>query len=283
MKVVLFCGGLGLRLRELSDEIPKPMVPIGYRPILWHIMKYYAHFGHKDFVLCLGYKADTIKNYFLNYSECVSNDFTLSGGGAHIEMASTDIDEWTITFADTGFSSNIGTRLMAARKYLDPGDMFLATYSDSLTDFHLPRLIDMFEASGKVACFLCIHPRQSFHVIETDENGVVTQLCDFNQTSMWINGGYFVFRPEIFDYIEEGEELVEEPFHRLIAEEQLIAYRYTGFWGCMDTFKDKQNFDEMYERDKAPWEVWRSNKSLPSREREVYFPETQDALDPELP
>lgn len=268
LPVVLFCGGLGMRLRDYSEEIPKPLVPIGYRPVLWHVMKYYAHFGHKDFTLCLGYKADKIKNYFLDYSECLSNDFTLSKGGQEVYLRSSDIDDWRITFADTGFSANIGMRLRAVRKYVGDSEVFLATYSDSLTDFPLPQLLDRFYDSGKIACFLAVHPRQTFHIIRTDDDGLVTELTDFNRTPMWVNGGYFVFRREIFDFIEAGEDLVEEPFQRLIAEEQLLSYRYDGFWGCMDTFKDKQTFDEMYERDEAPWEVWRDDATENSREFE---------------
>src|SRR6476619_7371153 len=150
MKVVLFCGGQGIRMREFSETIPKPMVNIGYRPILWHIMKYYAHYGHKDFILCLGHGADFIKNYFLNYNECISNDFILSGGGKKLQLFSSDIDDWNITFADTGMSSNIGQRLRAVEKYLDGEEMFLANYSDGLTDLPLDLQMDHFKREGKV-------------------------------------------------------------------------------------------------------------------------------------
>ncbi|MBM2840284.1 MAG: Glucose-1-phosphate cytidylyltransferase, partial [Bacteroidetes bacterium] len=155
MKVVLFCGGLGTRLRDYSDSIPKPLVNIGYRPILWHVMKYYAHYGHKDFILCLGYKADKIKDYFLHYQEYVSNDFTMSNGGKEIELVSSDIHDWKITFVDTGVHSNIGQRLKSAEKYLQGEEMFLANYSDGLTDMPLPKLINDFSQSVKVACFMC--------------------------------------------------------------------------------------------------------------------------------
>src|SRR5215210_4763777 len=138
MKVVLFCGGLGLRLRDYSDSIPKPMVNIGYRPILWHVMKYYAHFGHKDFILCLGYKADAIKNYFLTYDECISNNFVLSNGGKNLRLLHSDIQDWNITFVDTGLTANIGQRLKAVEPYLEQETMFLANYSDGLTDLPLP-------------------------------------------------------------------------------------------------------------------------------------------------
>ena len=140
MKVVLFCGGQGMRMREFSETIPKPMVPIGYRPIMWHLMRYYAHFGHKDFILCLGYRGDSIKEYFLNYKEWLSNDFVLSGGGADVQLLSSDIDDWRITFVDTGTHSNIGERLRAVRPHLEGEEIFLANYSDGLTDAPLDRV-----------------------------------------------------------------------------------------------------------------------------------------------
>ncbi|HEY9844891.1 MAG TPA: glucose-1-phosphate cytidylyltransferase [Candidatus Caenarcaniphilales bacterium] len=257
MKVVLFCGGLGMRLREYSESIPKPMVNIGYRPILWHVMKYYAHYGHKDFILCLGYKADVIKNYFLNYSEAVSNDFILSGGGRELQLLNNDILDWKITFVDTGLTANIGQRLKAVEKYLEGEEVFLANYSDGLTDLHLPRLIDYFDKQNKIASFLCVKPNQSFHIASIRKDGVVSEIKDIKRSNMWINGGYFVFKKEIFNYINQGEELVYEPFQRLIDKTELVAYKHTGFWTCMDTFKDKQQLDDMYARGGAPWEVWK--------------------------
>jgi glucose-1-phosphate cytidylyltransferase len=257
MKVVLFCGGLGTRLREYSENIPKPMVPIGYRPILWHVMKYYASYGHKDFILCLGYKADFIKNYFLNYNECISNDFTLLEGGKKLQLSNSDIQDWKITFVDTGLTSNIGQRLKAVEKYLEEEEVFLANYSDGLTDLFLPELLNSFYRQDKVASFLCIKPPQSFHLVSTKQDGIVSEIQDVKQADIRINGGYFIFKKEIFDYINQGEELVCEPFQRLIEMEQLLAYKYDGFWACMDTFKEQQQLDEMYNRGKAPWEVWK--------------------------
>ncbi len=257
MKVVLFCGGLGMRLREYSEHIPKPMVPIGYRPILWHVMKYYAHYGHKDFILCLGYGADAIKGYFLNYNECVSNDFVLSEGGKGLQLLNTDIHDWRITFADTGTTANVGQRLKAIEKYVHGEEMFLANYSDGLTDLPLPEQIDHFSKQSKVGSFVCVTPRLSFHLVSLDGDNLVTGVQDMNRSNIRINGGYFLFRQNIFNYLREGEELVHEPFQRLIKEQQLIGYRYDGFWASMDTFKDKQMFDEMYTRGNAPWEVWK--------------------------
>jgi len=260
MKVVLFCGGLGLRIRD-AEDIPKPMVKIGYRPILWHVMRYYAHFGHKDFILCLGYRADVIKNYFVNYSEYVSNDFMLADGGKRLELFNRDIQDWRITFVDTGINANIGQRLKAAEKYLEGEEEFLANYSDGLTDLPLPEQLDHFHRLGKVASFLCVRPNLSYHMVSLQEGdgGLVTGIHAMNKCAMRINGGFFIFKKNIFDYIGEKEELVSEPFERLIAEEQLIAYSYDGFWQSMDTFKDRQDLENCQASGRAPWQLWGSN------------------------
>ncbi len=259
MKVVLFCGGLGMRLREYAENTPKPMVPIGYRPILWHVMKYYAHFGHRDFILCLGYRADAIKHYFLNYDECLSNDFTLSQGGKHLELVHSDIHDWKITFADTGVNSNIGMRLKAVQKYLAGEEMFLANYSDGLVDLRLPELIENFQRQKKTASFISVRPSLSYHFVSADANGTVQEIREISSSGMRINGGYFIFRNEIFDYLKEGEELVQQPFQRLIEQKQLISHPHDGFFASMDTFKDKQVLDDLYNSGKAPWEVWKQD------------------------
>jgi glucose-1-phosphate cytidylyltransferase len=253
MKVVLFCGGMGMRMREYSEAIPKPMVPIGYRPIIWHVMKYYAHFGHKDFILCLGYKADVIKNYFRNYDECVSNDFVLSGGGKNVELLSSDIHDWRITFVDTGLTSNIGMRLKAVEKYVDDQEVFLANYTDGLCDVDLNELIQNFLRSEKIACFVSVKPRASFHMISVGHDGVVKAIEHIAKSGARINGGFFIFRREIFRFLKEGEELVEQPFRRLIEERQLLSHAHNGFWACMDTFKERQELEELYGRGNAPW------------------------------
>jgi glucose-1-phosphate cytidylyltransferase len=262
MKVVLFCGGLGTRLRDYSESIPKPMVNIGYRPILWNLMKYYAYYGHKDFVLCLGYKADYIKNYFLNYDECLSNDFVLSGGGKQLLMLNSDIQDWRITFVDTGLHSNIGQRLKAVEKHLAGEEMFLANYSDGLTDLPLDLYVDNFIRHDKIGSFVSVKPNQTFHVVETREDNIVTGINHVNYADIRINGGFFAFKTEIFKYINEDDELVVEPFQRLIEKKELIAYKYDGFWACMDTFRDKQMFDDMYAQGKTIWEVWKSPYKL---------------------
>jgi glucose-1-phosphate cytidylyltransferase len=262
MKVVLFCGGLGLRLRDFAESIPKPLATIGYRPILWHVMKYYAHYGHKEFILCLGHRGDAIKNYFVHYDEYVSNDFTLSGDGKNLNLINRDIHDWKITFVDTGLSSNIGQRLRAVEKYLEGEEIFMANYTDGLTDLPLAEHIEHFQRHGKTASFLCIRPNMSYHLVTLNGGDLVTSIEDMARSNIRINGGYFIFRRSIFKYMREGEELVQEPFRRLVAEQQLMAYRYDGFWACMDTFKDKQQFDELYAKGNAPWEVWKSPSGL---------------------
>jgi glucose-1-phosphate cytidylyltransferase len=257
MKVVLFCGGLGMRIRDFSENIPKPLVPIGYRPILWNLMSYYAHYGHRDFILCLGHRADAIKNYFLNYDECLTNDFILSKGGKEVELLKRDIDDWRITFVDTGLNANIGMRLKAVQPHLEGCEAFLANYADGLTDLPLDGYLAFAESCGKVATMISVPAPQAFHIVHTDASGNVKRLEHVGESVVRINGGFFVFRQKIFDYIREGEELVMEPFQRLIQAGELVAYPYDGFWQNMDTFKDRQRFEELLQVGEAPWQVWK--------------------------
>jgi glucose-1-phosphate cytidylyltransferase len=256
MKVVLFCGGQGLRMREASEAVPKPMVPIGERPILWHVMKYFAHFGHTQFVLCLGYKAHVIKDYFLNYNEALSNDFVLSHGGQTVNLLQHDIQEWEITFVSTGLHASVGERLRAVAPHLQGEEYFLANYGDVLTDAYLPDMIESLRTSGKTASFLCVRPNYSFHLVDIDESAHVREIRESTSSDIWINGGYFVFSRDVFEYIGEREDLVEQPFQRMIAREELMAYPYEGFWAPMDTLKDKQKLEALLERGNGPWRVW---------------------------
>lgn len=256
MKVALFCGGQGLRMRDYNNQIPKPMIMVGYRPLLWNVMKYYAHFGHKDFILLLGYKADVIKDYFVNYREYISNDFVYKKGGKQLDLLNKDISDWTITFVDTGINSNIGERLCAAREFLKDEEIFLANYADGLSDFPINNMIDDFKKSDNVAAFMAYQPKYTFHVVSFNGTNKVKRIAPMTKSNLWINTGYFAFRNTIFDYMEKGEELVVEPFQRLIDAQKLMAQKYTGFWQCIDTFKDKQQIDDMYYKGDAPWEVW---------------------------
>jgi glucose-1-phosphate cytidylyltransferase len=253
VKVVIFCGGLGVRMGEATQRIPKPMITVGGRPILWHIMKWYASWGFDDFILCLGYKAEIIKQYFLDYNEALSNNFVLSNGGHDVHLLGRDISGWRITFVDTGAKSTVAERLLTIAPYLGDEPYFLATYGDGLTDAPLPDMIDRLRSAGKTALFLSVRPLLSLHVVDVGDDGVVTSIEDMQQASVWINGGFFVFRRDLLDHVNPGEELVVEPFQRLIEQGELLAYRYEGFWEPMDTIKDKQRLDALAESGRAPW------------------------------
>jgi glucose-1-phosphate cytidylyltransferase len=257
MKVVLFCGGLGMRMRADSQSLPKPMTPIGSRPVLWHIMRYYAHFGHKDFVLCLGYGAQAVKDYFLNYRETTSNDFVLRQGGEDVKMLSTDISEWTISFIDTGIDTAIGERLRRVRPYLDGDEIFLANYGDVLTDAPMNDLIRQFAKTDAVAQLLAVKPQDSFHVVDIEGDSTVKGLTPVASMSMRINGGYFVFRKEIFDYLHEGEDLVTDACIRAARTGRVRAVQYDGFWAPMDTLKERSALEEQYRRGNSPWALWK--------------------------
>ena len=259
MKVVLFCGGQGLRLRDYAEALPKPMVPIGPRPVLWHVMRYYAHFGYKDFLLCLGYKAEVIKEYFLRYNEALSNDFVLSDGGRSVELLRTDIQDWRITFVDTGLHASIGERLRAVRRELANEELFLANYADVLTDAPHGRAGRRFPGAigdgGVPVGSADVHlPSRRQRARWARRAGSATST----ESDVWINGGHFILRPSVFDYMEPGDELVEQPFERLIAAGGLVTYRYEGFWAPMDTLKDMHTLESMYEAGRPPWAKWQA-------------------------
>lgn len=253
VKVVLFCGGLGTRIRDYSENVPKPMIPVGQQPILWHLMQYYSQYGHTDFILCLGYRANIIKEFFLNLKPTTYSDCVISDSGRNVEIIGNKPKELRITLVDTGVHRNIGERLMAVRHLLGDEEMFLANYSDGLTDAPMTKMIDQLKSSGKVASCIAIRPPFNFHLIDFDPQGSVRGLRSNKESDVWINGGFFVFRREIFDYMRDGEELVQEPFGRLIAANQLLAYKYEGFWRAMDTLRDRQVLEEMVEKGQTPW------------------------------
>jgi glucose-1-phosphate cytidylyltransferase len=256
VKVVLFCGGLGTRLREHSNTIPKPLVPIGPRPILWHLMSHYAHFGHKQFVLCLGYGGEMIREYFLSYDAYVTGEVTVGPAGKKTGSKASDISDWQITMVDTGLHANLGERLLAVRRHVEQEEVFLANYSDQLSDLNLEQYHSAFVASRAQVGFLSVRPAQSYHYVDAEPGGIVNSLRSATMADHWINGGYFICRRSIFDYIEAGEELVEEPFARLAEKKQLWTTRYEGFWQSMDTYKDKIKLDRMWGQRHTPWQVW---------------------------
>jgi glucose-1-phosphate cytidylyltransferase len=253
MKVVLFCGGLGTRIREYSDSVPKPMIPLGHQPILRHVMQYYSNYGHDEFILCLGYKANVIKDFFLNARPQSFADCVISDGGRDVRVLDEHPRDWRVTLIDTGIWRNIGERLWAVRNFVGDEDIFLANYSDGLTDVDLDDMLSRFRASGKLACFLAVRPPLTYHLADIAEDGRVREFRTSTTSDIWINGGYFLFRGEIFDYMREGEELVLEPFARLIAEDKLMAYKHEGFWRSMDTLRDWQALEDMVEKGNMPW------------------------------
>ena len=262
MKVVLFCGGLGMRMRDGVSTAPKPMAMVGERPLLWHVMRYYAHYGHKDFVLCLGYGASAVKDFFLNYDETRSNDFVIENGARDVKLFSTDISDWRITLVDTGLTSAIGERLRRVRRFVDGEDMFMANYADVLTTAALPDMIDRFEASGAVASLLAVPPQSSHHVVDIGEDGLITQVTPMQDLRQWENGGYFVLRPQIFDYLNEGEDLVEDAImRRLVPQRRVLAYPYKGYWSPADTVKERARLEEMYQQGNCPWMIWDPERS----------------------
>jgi glucose-1-phosphate cytidylyltransferase len=260
MKVVLFCGGLGMRMRDGVTNAPKPMAMIGDRPLMWHVMRYYAHFGHQDFVLCLGYGASAVKDFFLNYQEARSNDFVLDGSGK-VELFNSDISDWRITFVDTGLHSEIGERLRRVRRFVENEEMFLANYADVFTNAPLPDMISRFAASEAVVSLLAVQPQSSHHVVDVDDTGVITQIQPMRELRQWENGGYFVLRPEIFDYLGEGEDLVGDAIPRLVQRRKVLAYPYKGYWCPADTVKERGQMEELYYRGTCPWMVWDPERS----------------------
>jgi glucose-1-phosphate cytidylyltransferase len=257
MKVVIFCGGLGMRMRSNTDALlPKPMMPVGTRPVLWHIMRYYAHFGHREFILCLGFGANAVKNYFLDYHEAHSNDFVLSNAGRTVELLSSDISDWRITFADTGFETPIGERLRRVRNYVGSDEVFLASYGDVLTDAPMNDLIDDFMHTGAVGSLLAVPPQDSFHVVRTDGASQLTGIEPVADMDMRINGGYFILRKNIFDYLHPGDDLVTDTFTRAALAGKLRAIRFDGFWAPMDTLKERAALEEMHRSGNRPWALW---------------------------
>lgn len=262
-----------MRLREYSEKIPKPMVPIGYRPILWHVMKYYAHFGYKDFILCLGHQGDVIRDYFVNYKEYISNDFVLKAGST--KLLGKDIDDWKITFVDTGIASNVAERLLAIKEHVKEDDFFLANYSDGLTDLHLPTMIERFKTLNKIALIMTTKPARGFHLAAFDHDNTVTEISTFkDQKNQWINAGYFVFGKNIFDFIDVSDDLPAKTFPILSKLNQLAAFPYEGIFLTMDTFSEKEELDEMYTNGDTPWQVWKNqgpiSKSVEDLETEKY-------------
>lgn len=263
MKVIILCGGQGTRLREETEFKPKPMVMVGDRPILWHIMKMYAHYGHKDFVLCLGYKGNMIKEYFLNY-QAMNNDFTLSLGN-HQQIQSHGLhgeEDFNVTLAHTGTDNMTGSRVKQVEKYIDD-DLVCVTYGDGLSDVHIDELIKFHRSHGKIGTVTSVRPQSRFGVLEI-EDGQVKVFAEKPQTEGWISAGLFVFNKSFFDYLSEDPSCVmeQDPLQKLARDGQLMAYQHDGFFFAMDTYREALKLNELWEQHKAPWAAWRSSSSL---------------------
>ena len=256
MKVVLLAGGLGTRMREETEYKPKPMVEVGGKPILWHLMKSFASHGLTDFVVCTGYRGDVIKDYFLNY-DALMNDFTAHlGKSTHIEVHGnhTEVD-WKVTVADTGPTTMTGGRVKRVAKYID--SRFMVTYGDGLADIDISALLAFHESHGKLATVTTVRPLSRFGVMDLDSTGQVQQFREKPQTDDYVNAGFFVFEPQVLEYLDEECVLEQAPLERLAAEGQLMAYRHEGFWQPMDTYREFTMLNEMWDSGSAPWKVWK--------------------------
>lgn len=257
MKTVILCGGFGMRIRDVSDNLPKPMIPIGSQPILWHIMEYYAHWGHKEFILCLGHKGDVIRDFFLNY-ETHTRDFTItlgkdksiSYGGKHLEA------DWKITLADTGLNALTGARVKRVQKYLNREENFMLTYGDGVGDVSLKDLVQFHLSHKKILTVTGVRPPGRFGELRADSNKRVIEFNEKSQaTEGRISGGFFVCRKELFDYLDSREnlEFEKEPIKKLVSEGQMMMYEHNGFWQPMDTYRDYLFLNSLYEKGEAPW------------------------------
>ena len=256
MKAVILAGGLGTRLREETEIKPKPMVEIGGKPIIWHIMKTYSSFGIKDFVICAGYKSEVIRNWLVNY-EFINSDFTikLSGKSEIIFHNKLDESDWSVTLADTGQNTMTGGRIKKIEKYLQ-GETFFCTYGDGVADIDINQLLAFHKKHGKSATLTTVRPVSRFGVIDIKEDLSVDHFREKPQADGWINAGYFVFESKIFEYLNENSVLEEEPLSRLAADHELKAFQHQGFWQPMDTFREVTLLNKMWEDNTAPWKVW---------------------------
>lgn len=260
LKTVILCGGYGTRIRDVADDIPKPMIPVGRLPILWHLMKYYANYGHKDFVLCLGYKGQAIKDFFLDY-EAHTSDCTLTlGAEKSVEYHSSHEESgWRVTMADTGMGTMTGGRIRKIRHYIGDDAHFMLTYGDGVSNIDLHKLLAFHNSHGRILTVTGVHPPGRFGELMADPHGLVTEFNEKPQAAGgWISGGFFVCRREIFKYLDDRDDLVfeQEPMKALVRDHQLAVYEHNDFWQCMDTHRDWQHLNSLVEGGKAPWMIW---------------------------
>ena len=254
MKVIILAGGFGTRLSEHTEVIPKPMVTIGGRPILWHIMKTYAHFGHKDFHLALGYKAEVIKEYFLNYRS-LNADFTVNLSSGEVEPLEVEDIDWRVTLVDTGPESMTGGRVKRMQSFIG-NETFMLTYGDGVADINIDALVKFHKSHGKMVTVSAVHPGARFGELEIQKQQVISFKEKPQLTKGWINGGYFICEPEFFDFIIGDQTILEhDPLEKVAAIGELMAYHHDGYWQCMDTKRDRDNLEELWKSNKAPWKI----------------------------
>jgi glucose-1-phosphate cytidylyltransferase len=232
MKVVILCGGKGTRLKEYTEDIPKPLIEIGGKPILWHIMKTYSHYGFKDFILCLGYKGNKIKEYIENNNQ----------------------EKWNVEFVDTGEKSNKGQRIKAVEEYIKEDNFFVA-YGDDVSDVNIKEILNFHNKNNKIVTLTAVNPLSQFGIMEINNNSEITEFKEKPKLDHWINGGFFVFNKKIFNYLKDDYDLETETFEELVKEKQIQAFKHNGFWKCMNTFKDTVELNELWEQNNAPWKV----------------------------
>ena len=258
MKTVILCGGRGTRLGEHGINIPKALIEIGGKPVLWHLLKLYAQHGLNDFILCLGYLGDSIKRYFLD-QQWLDNDFTLqmkSSGEFELQNHHINSENWRITFVETGLETNTGGRLKRIQAYLGNDATFCATYGDGLANVDLSALLAFHQSQGKLATLTAVNPRSQFGLLKLDDANAVVEFQEKPVLQEWINGGFFVFNRAIFDYLPENSVLEQEPFEQLARAQQIMAYKHHGFWKCLDTYKDHLEFNQLWEAGQAEWKIW---------------------------
>lgn len=258
MKVVILAGGFGTRISEESHLKPKPMIEIGEKPILWHIMKYYSYYGHNEFIICCGYKQHVIKEWFADYylhNSDITFDFTR---GNEMTVHNNIAEPWKVTLIDTGLHTMTGGRIKRIATYVGEED-FMMTYGDGVSDIPLNKLVEFHERHGKIATISTVHTTQRFGVIDIDDDGTISSFREKAKIdSSAINGGFMVLSPRIFNYIEGDQTVFEkEPLEKLAEEKQLMAFKHNGFWQCMDTQRDKMRLEQLWENGKAPWKLWK--------------------------
>ena len=261
MKVVILCGGYGTRIRDVADNLPKPMIPVGNYPIIWHIMKYYATLGHNEFILCLGYKSNVIKDYFLNY-EARTTDFSITLGEKNsIKILNNHTEQnWKITFAETGLDSMTGTRIKKIQKYIEPEETFMLTYGDGLSNVNINELVSFHKIHGKALTLTGVRPAGRFGEIMSDSKGEITEFKEKPEaTKGRINGGFFVASYSLFNFIDDSRDDVifeQEPMKNLVEAKELMQFDHDGFWQPMDTMREYKMLNNMYSENKAPWKIW---------------------------